>query len=79
MTEAKKFSRYCRGLMVVDINDNCQGQFVEARFLLAFLFRYFNNERANKASFSTIFLPKKYSKGTSLHVRQVAYIESLPL
>lgn len=42
--------------MVVDINNNCQGQFVEARFLLAVLFHYFNNEKANKAAFSTIFL-----------------------
>ena len=31
---------------------------MEARFLLAVLFHYFNNEKANKAAFSTILLPK---------------------
>ena len=54
LTEAKNF--LAEVVMVVDINNNCQGQFVEARFLLAVLFHYFNNEKANKAAFSTIFL-----------------------
>lgn len=56
LTEAKNFLAIAEVVMVVDINNNCQGQFVEARFLLAVLFHYFNNEKANKAAFSTIFL-----------------------
>lgn len=56
LTEAKTFLAIAEVVMVVDINNNCQGQFVEARFLLAVLFHYFNNEKANKAAFSTIFL-----------------------